>query len=802
MNDYKVNVEIHSQVNELFSKTKVIQKFRNPDDNPLELKVYVYKNNMIIFSSFTAQIGDSIKVKSKVILKEKAEEKFSDAIASGNAAINVYEDSYNDRLVLNMGNIPPKEEMILICEFIQLTENSESYEFELFRNLPIFIGNKDIYQNINLKGKIEIRAQNEIFILKKELLLKNIKINKEIYKKEEKIYLIDYQIDKLPEFEMNRKKNLDYIPSSKIYFEIKNEKDIQAKIYYQKSNLNSDENNYILNIKNNYKSDDKLYPALFIFLIDQSGSMDGEPIKIVSKALELFLQSIPKDSYYQLIGFGSEFQKYDDTPKQYTKDNIKESLKVIKSLNADLGGTNIYSPLKSIYDNEKEYDKIQLPKNIFLLTDGEIDDKNKTLQIIDKFSSKFSIFSIGIGDSFDQELIKNAGILGKGGYNFCKNLNNLNSIIIKEINKVVRPFIADFSMKCSLDNTSIYSTNDNIPKIFRKNQLINFGYITKDKYNNITVELEYSKEKKLQKNKFEIIPEEIENGEELSKLIIKNYLYLKNLEKEEIEKIALKYQVLTEYTSLFAEIELSNKITDEMRLKILGKSNNNNSFFDYNKFHFSNLNHIYECEAYCEMNDIGFLSETSGLKMKSRDPYSNTSIVGGGYYSSKKKGINFGFLSIFGNCCKKVDKTILFDSENEINLENNDKNNKNESEFEEEENEDSKVNFDNENKYIKKKLNKDELLKILNTQDFIEGFWDYNEKTKYMKDNYLNIFNLLKDKKKYNDKIAMTILIIFILENDYKEFLNEFDLIIKKAKIFIKKEIVPEYDEIIKDLKL
>ena len=206
MNDYKVNVEIHSQVNELFSKTKVIQKFRNPDDNPLELKVYVYKNNMIIFSSFTAQIGDSIKVKSKVILKEKAEEKFSDAIASGNAAINVYEDSYNNRLVLNMGNIPPKEEMILICEFIQLTENSESYEFEFFRNLPIFIGNKDIYQNINLKGKIEIRAQNEIFILKKELLLKNIKINKEIYKKEEKIYLIDYQIDKLPEFEMNRKK--------------------------------------------------------------------------------------------------------------------------------------------------------------------------------------------------------------------------------------------------------------------------------------------------------------------------------------------------------------------------------------------------------------------------------------------------------------------------------------------------------------------------------------------------------------------------------------------------------------------
>ena len=69
MSDYKVNLEIDSQVNELFAKTKVIQKFRNPQSIPLELKVYIYKKKEILFSSFTANIGDSIKVKSKVIKK-------------------------------------------------------------------------------------------------------------------------------------------------------------------------------------------------------------------------------------------------------------------------------------------------------------------------------------------------------------------------------------------------------------------------------------------------------------------------------------------------------------------------------------------------------------------------------------------------------------------------------------------------------------------------------------------------------------------------------------------------------------
>jgi len=42
------------------------------------------------------------------------------------------------KIIINMGNIPPNEEVIFISEFIQFVESSKTYEFELFRNLPIF----------------------------------------------------------------------------------------------------------------------------------------------------------------------------------------------------------------------------------------------------------------------------------------------------------------------------------------------------------------------------------------------------------------------------------------------------------------------------------------------------------------------------------------------------------------------------------------------------------------------------------------------------------------------------------------
>ena len=345
----------------------------------------------------------------------------------------------------------------------------------------------------------------------------------------------------------------------------------------------------------------KLNPALFIFLIDQSASMstggynsDSDvkaPIKIVSKALELFLRSLPKGSYYQLIGFGSNFIKYDGVPKKYSKENIEDSLKIVRSLDADLGGTDIYSPLQSIYENEREYDKIKLPKNIFLLTDGEIDNKKETLEIIEKYSSKFSIFSIGIGDSFDKDLIKNAGIIGKGGFNFCPNLDNLNTIIVNEINKAISPYISNFHMLCSLNKYCKIKLCD-IPETIRSNQIINVGYITDNKYNKINVEVEYF-EDKIIRNNYIITPIELENGEELSQLIISKYLYKEDDNKEN-EGLALKYQILSNYTTLFAEIELSNKMSDEMKSKIIGNEKNINNI----------ENKIYEENIFCYRNKV------------------------------------------------------------------------------------------------------------------------------------------------------------------------------------------------------
>ena len=572
--DIFVNVELESEINELFAKTKVIQKFTNTSKHPLELKIYVFKTKGLLFSSFSAKIGDSITVKSKVIKKEKAEEKYNDSIAKGNAAIFVSEDPiHEDKIIINMGNIPPKEEVVFTSEYLKLIEASKNYEFELFRNLPIFGGNGLIYINSKIEGIIRIKTKNNNRVVSKEILMDNLKIQKEQYEDEKKNeYYIKYTI-------IFSKYKLVYIPSSKIYYEI--DKDEKPIAFRQKSSFDQSEQNYFIQykIKKNLKEEnkDEENPALFIFLIDQSGSMDGSSIKIAANALKLFIQSLPAKSYYQIIGFGSSYVKYNEVPKKYNQKNIKESIKQIEELKADLGGTDIYSPLKFIYDSVQNYENINLPKNIFLLTDGEIFEKDKTLQLIEKNSNNFSVFSIGIGDSFDKDLIKNAGILGKGNYNFCNNLENLNSIIATEITKSISPYISNIDIQTSLDKIDIIK-NNKIKNIIREDEIINLNYITKEeKINNIQIDIKYLENNNKIEKKYDIIPQEIPEGEEFSKLIYNNYLLNDDCLLDEKEKInlALKYQIFTKGTSLFAEIEFSEKVSSEMKSLIIGNKQKN-----------------------------------------------------------------------------------------------------------------------------------------------------------------------------------------------------------------------------------
>ena len=266
--------------------------------------------------------------------------------------------------------------------------------------------------------------------------------------------------------------------------------------------------------------------------------MSGKSIYVASKkSVLLFCQSLPARLYwlyYKIIGFGSSYEVYDDVPKKYEAKNIKRSCELAKKLKANLGGTNIFSPLEYVYQSFHQ-ESNHLQKNIFLLTDGYIGNKKETLNLIENNSEKYTVYSIGIGNDFDEELIQNAGIIGKGNYNYCRDIQKLKEIIATAVSNASKPSISNFRIKSNLYVSNLYPNyniiNNKAGQSLLKNKAYNFGYMTKSNINNINnsnnninLNINYINENNKKINeKYEIIPIELPMGEEFSQLILYNF---------------------------------------------------------------------------------------------------------------------------------------------------------------------------------------------------------------------------------------------------------------------------------------
>ena len=97
----------------------------------------------------------------------------------------------------------------------------------------------------------------------------------------------------------------------------------------------------------------KKQPAECIFLVDCSGSMQGDSIKMAREALGVFIASLPVDSHFNIICFGSSYRPLYDESVALTDESLAEAKGLIQDMDANLGGTEIYSPLEYIFRQKK-----------------------------------------------------------------------------------------------------------------------------------------------------------------------------------------------------------------------------------------------------------------------------------------------------------------------------------------------------------------------------------------------------------------------------------------------------------------
>ena len=108
------------------------------------------------------------------------------------------------------------------------------------------------------------------------------------------------------------------------------------------------------------------------------------------------------------------------------------------------------------------------------------------------------------------------------------------------------------------------------------------------------------------------------------------------------------------------------------------------------------------------------------------------------------------------------------------------------------------------NNMVNPLMHKKKIMKIIKTQNFINGYWGINEQTKFILKDYKEDYELLKKFMSVfyqvpinlQEHVIMTFIIICYIKEQYFKLISELTIIFKKAKLFIEKEIKESYEHI------
>ncbi|XP_053092947.1 von Willebrand factor A domain-containing protein 5A isoform X2 [Pangasianodon hypophthalmus] len=189
----------------------------------------------------------------------------------------------------------------------------------------------------------------------------------------------------------------------------------------------------------------------FVFVMDRSGSMsdmmhDGpdaqERIECARVTLLLLLKSLPIGCYFNIYGFGSDYESFFPKSVQYSQDTMEQAVKKVKEMRADMGGTEILQPLEHIY---KQPCIPNHPRQLFIFTDGEVGNTKDVLHCVRSNADFHRCFSFGIGEGASSALITGLAENSSGHSQFITGTERMQAKVMQSLRYALQPAVIDIT---------------------------------------------------------------------------------------------------------------------------------------------------------------------------------------------------------------------------------------------------------------------------------------------------------------------------------------------------------------------
>ncbi|CAN5836999.1 hypothetical protein BH11PSE13_BH11PSE13_43570 [soil metagenome] len=383
---------------------KVEQQFRNATDGNIEV-VYSFPLPWdAVLLAVDVRLGDDL-LTGVVVEKKQAEARYEETLSEGHAAI-MLERNHDLSYTLNVGNLAAAETCVIILRYAQ-TLQFEQGGLRLL--IPTVIAPR--YGNPMRDGGLKPHQTTEHSMLAEYPFDIELRLHGELA--HARVASPTHPIG------VSARATLDDVLTVSLACRGALDRDFvlvvdelvqHSMVTFMQDSVQTDQTVAMASFCPRFESQASKAVAVKL-LVDCSSSMGGDSIDAARRALQAIVSQLRQGDRFSLSRFGSEVVHRSRTLWNTTERTRLAAQRWVGELQADLGGTEMEAALRSTC----QLGTLE-PTDLLILTDGEIDAIDQTIQSAQ--ASGHRVFVVGIGSSVAESHLRRLAEATSGACDF------------------------------------------------------------------------------------------------------------------------------------------------------------------------------------------------------------------------------------------------------------------------------------------------------------------------------------------------------------------------------------------------
>ncbi|MCB1889439.1 MAG: marine proteobacterial sortase target protein [Rhodocyclaceae bacterium] len=184
-------------------------------------------------------------------------------------------------------------------------------------------------------------------------------------------------------------------------------------------------------------------PREVVYVIDTSGSMEGESIVQAREALQMALRRLAPADRFNVIAFNSEPTAMFPSALPADTHNVAFATRWVGDLAAD-GGTEMAAALALALDDDGDAERI---RQVVFLTDGAVGNEAQLFGLIQQRLGRSRLFTIGIGSAPNSYFMRKAAQFGRGSFTYIGRTEDVKAHMAALFERLESPLARDIRVQ-------------------------------------------------------------------------------------------------------------------------------------------------------------------------------------------------------------------------------------------------------------------------------------------------------------------------------------------------------------------